>query len=298
MGKNRLTLHNKDIENQIAGSADVFDIRAGLWQMLAEKSAEYTSGRSSSLPKEIAQRLLESLCFTMGLDPDKELPAGWQERDLHKAYEEGRLFLEEKVAAGGKLWKTACLTAPEIDNVSFVDTLKSIGTFRERYDMDLFAHEIPCDIDYQLCHPVPESFRAADYINEYLRRIIAENDFLKKFRKERIIRVLKNYCPDYRGQLIGMYEPVAVNAVGLAVAGGDMYGLLFSESDRRRIGEQILSVQQDRGKLLFVTAAETVCSRLGIRDASSEMYLADTAADACPRIWAAAENDNLENVFL
>jgi hypothetical protein len=79
---------------------------------------------------------------------------------------------------------------------------------------------VPCDIDYQLCRPVPEDLLGVEYVNEYLRRVVLENDFLRRFPKEPVIKLLENYCPDYRGLLINLYEPVATNALGSRSSGG------------------------------------------------------------------------------
>ena len=70
---------------------------------------------------------------------------------------------------------------PLIRNVALRDTLENIGEFFKRYDYRSMAHEIPCSIDYPLCHQVEESTPGIDYIEEYLSRLLIEIEFLGRF---------------------------------------------------------------------------------------------------------------------
>ena len=143
--------------------------------------------------------------------------------------------MEAKAKYARSLWQAACLTLPGIENQSLLDTMKSIGGFFKKYDCRFFAHQIPCDIDYQLCRPAPDSLMGVDYVIEYLRRICVENDLLRRFDPALTVRLLDLYCPDYKGLLINLYEPVAANALGLALTGGDIRKLEVSEGERERL---------------------------------------------------------------
>jgi hypothetical protein len=80
-----------------------------------------------------------------------------------------------------RLFITASLGLPAIENASLRDTMRGIRLFFRRYDLHFFAHQIPTVLDYQLSHAVPDSFLGIEYIVEYLRRLIIENDFLRRF---------------------------------------------------------------------------------------------------------------------
>jgi len=56
----------------------------------------------------------------------------------------------------------------------YKDTLTNIDFFFKRYDYHFFAHEIP-DIFYQLNQPVPQELQGIEYVNEYLSRLLKEN---------------------------------------------------------------------------------------------------------------------------
>ena len=110
-------------------------LEAQLLSLLAWQARLFTAGDSTSLPEETARSLLESVEY------------------------------------GKRLWLAACERLPPVENRSMQDTLRGIGTFFRRYDVRFFAHEIPCDIDYQLAIPVEPEQKGVDYVNRYLERL-------------------------------------------------------------------------------------------------------------------------------
>jgi hypothetical protein len=55
-----------------------------------------------------------------------------------------------------------------------------------------------------------------------------ENLFISRFETKTVIRLLEAYCPDYPELLVNLFEPVGVNAVGLALCHGDIFSLDIS----------------------------------------------------------------------
>ncbi len=267
---------------------DMTGIQAGLWRLLAARTERYTMGDSSSVPVETAQELLTSICFTLGLYL-KENGGSLQmlaESDLNELLGAGFKILEERLELGKRLWQAACLTAPEIENISCRDTLQGIGSFFRRYDYRFFAHQIPCDIDYQLSQPVPDTLLGIEYLNEYLRRILIENHFLRRFDRKLVIRLLTSFCPDYKGLLINLYEPAAVNALGLALIGGDPFLLDIDDAGRARLAALLTPLPERTVRSALKRAAEVLCRALDIRDAAAQHYLTRTAENLYPRIAA------------
>lgn len=152
------------------------EVQEKLLELLSCQVRWYTMGESASVPAELAQRLLDSICCCLGISsrhPDER----WKRLlncDVTAAYQSGLSCIEKKTRLGERLWQAVCANLPPVENTSMLDTLKSIGTFWRKYDSAFFAHEIPCDIDYQLAIPVPGSFQGIDYVDQYL-----ENFFVK-----------------------------------------------------------------------------------------------------------------------
>lgn len=283
----------------LASSEDVTAFQARFLRLLERRTAIFTMGDSSSVPADVAVDLLRSVCFVLGIDPDApSVPQKLLSVDLDEEFRRRLAEIEHKLELTGNLWRDACAGMPRISNIALQDTLASIGDFPRRYDFRSMAHEIPCSIDYPLCHPVPESLAGVDYINEYLRRLTVEGDFLRRFELRSCVRVLASGCPDYRGLLINLYEPVATNAIGLAVIEEDPQRLDISDGDRAEIARRLSPLGQVGRARVMREAAQSVCAALGIRDDEATEYLGELASDLLPRIEVGLRRDDLRGVFV
>lgn len=280
--------------------AEIAELEGRLWIFLGKRTHLYTGGESSSVTIETAKGLLESIRFIFD---EYVKSAGGNTRlllseGLDVAFERGLRIVETKLSETRELWHTACLSAPDIVNISYRDTLKSIGGFFKSYDYRYFAQRIPCDIDYQLCHPVPEELCGVEYVREYLCRINTENDLLRCFECEDIIRVLTSAYRDYKGLLINLYEPVVVNALGLLLIGKDTSSLQISDSDRKELLSLLNAMPQTKSQETLTSAAQELCALLGISDDFSRKYIAQTSVELYPRIEAALPSADLSAVFI
>ncbi|MBP8640129.1 MAG: hypothetical protein KBI01_04420 [Oscillospiraceae bacterium] len=299
MSNNELTISNGDI-SQLLTEEDEIKIQAKLWQLLARRTELYTMGDSSSVRIETAQELLQSIsfCLDLYLKQSGNTKGILATADPEELFKLGQKVLEEQLELGKKLYSKACLTSPEIENTSYTDTLRSIGSFFKKYDYRFFSHLIPCDIDYQLCHAVNEHLQGVEYVNQYLGRIIIENAFVRKFEKNAAVSLLNSYCSDYKGLLINLYEPIAVNAIGLTLLHEKSKGLGIASHHQQRLLELFETLTVTPAKKALVDAANRVCAELEISDPSSVRYLRKTAEELYPRIEAALPSGKLGGIFL
>lgn len=209
-----------DTAEELATPDEAAAFQVRFLRLLERRTAIYTMGDSTSVPKYVAADLLRSICFVLGIDPDRpEIPRRLLTVDLEEEYRRRLADIERRLTAAEQLWRDVCATMPLIDNIALRDTLKNLGDFFKWYDYRSMAHEIPVTIDYPLCRPVPETLLGIDYIEEYLRRLMIEAEFLARFEVEEIERVLEAAYGDHVEPLVNLYEPVATNAVGLSGSG-------------------------------------------------------------------------------
>lgn len=289
----------EDPSEELASPEDVIAFQDRFMRLLERRTAIYTMGDSSSVPNHVAVDLVRSICFVLGIDSDEPtLPQELLSVDLEIEFGRRLVEIEHKVELTGKLWQEACVSTPMIPNIALQDTLSSIGDFPKRYDYRSMAHEIPCSIDYPLCHPVSESLAGVDYVNEYLRRLIVEGDFLRRFELQSCVRVLASSCLDYDGLLINLYEPVAANAIGLGLVGEGPHRLEVSDADRAEIVRRLSALgHAARGRVLR-EAAIGVCDSLGICAEPAREYFAHYVEDLLPRIEIGLARQELRGVFL
>ena len=284
---------------ELASPEDVVAFQDRFLRLLERRTATYTMGDSSSVPNHVAVDLLRSVCFVLGIDPnDPTVPLELLSVDLEAEFRRRLANLERKVELTGRLWQDAYASMPMLPNISLHDTLTTIGDFPRVYDFRSMAHEIPISFDYQLCHPVSDELLGVDYINEYLQHLVIENDFLGRFEPKTCKRLLAASCPDYEGLLINLYEPVAANAIGLALVGEDPHRLKVSDDDRAEIVRQLGALgHAARGRVLREAAA-AACDSLGVSDELARQYLADYAAELLPRIEVGLPRQELGGVFV
>ena len=121
-------------------------------------------------------------------------------------WHEGVHALQRRTNAALALWREVVATMPPIHNVSLRDTLSSLGQVRERYDVCFAAHEVPCDIDYQLSEPVDPGLLGIDYVEAYLTQLLAEARWIARYDVESCVAVLELVCPDYWGLNVNLCD--------------------------------------------------------------------------------------------
>lgn len=266
--------------------------------LLERQTAIYTMGDSSSVPEHIAADLLRSVCFVLGIDlDDLEVPERLLVADLEQEFRRNLAEIERKVARSGELWRQACASLPPIPNTALHDTLAAIGDFPLQYDYRSMAHDIPCVFDYPLCHPVPDALLGVDYINEYLRRLLVEFDFLGRFESRARVRVLERSSPDYVGLLLNLYEPVAANAIGRALVGQDPGPLLLSAGERAEAVSRLKPLGEHGRARVLHGAALAACDALEVNDPAARGYLCAVVPELLPRIEVTI-GSGLEGVFV
>lgn len=185
-------------------------VQDGLMRLFVKQCRLYTCGGSASISTLEANDLLASIRFVLKIDDlnDPATLARLASDDMEVLFKQGLEDVNRRVDETMELWQEVCVTMPPIKNIALRDTLASIGQFRKVYDTYFAAFAVPVSIDYPLHSPVPDDLEGVDYVHEWLKRCLEEARYLAKFDKNECIAVLKRACPDYKGLLINLYEPV------------------------------------------------------------------------------------------
>ncbi|UOO37712.1 hypothetical protein IZU99_00130 [Oscillospiraceae bacterium CM] len=217
--------------------------------------------------------------------------------DFDALFKAGLADIEEKVAHGKTLLQQALMTVPAIENMAFHDSLRELGVFFRRYHYHHFAHEIPCMIDYPLAHPTDEALGGIDYINQYLRRLLIENDFVGHFDEKTVTALLRRISPEYEEDLINIYEAVASNAIALTILKSEARALDITEWDRGTIFALFRAWKGNEAPEKLRSAAAALCVELAIGDDAVLRYLSQTAEGLWLRVKKLKTTEQLRIIF-
>lgn len=294
-------LSDQRIESRLTPQ-DIQIIQAKLWEVLSGRAESFTMGGSSSLPIETAQSLLQSACFVIhhGLGEAAEPDAVKQnlvQGDYDTLFRAGLRAIEAQVKKGEALLKAALQTALDVENVAYRETFLELGLFFKRYHYHHLAHEIPCLLDYPLACPVDEALLGIDYINEYIRRLIIENDFCGRFDPEKVALLLQSLSLHYKEDLVNIYEAVTANALALILLRGDILALDVNDRDRRRLFDMLRGWNDTDAAAGLTAVAADLCSALVINDKKAQSYLLETIPALWARLKTVTSADGLKQFF-
>lgn len=266
-----------------------------LMELLVWLTRRFTGADSSSIPVEQAQELLRHIWYCIG--QCASTPEELARQPLRTLYDRGEQLVRRKLPLARALLQKVRQTALPIDNLSYQDTLRQLPEFFSRYNSYFAAHEVPCDIDYQLFLPVWE-LQGVDFVLEYLRALLAESAFCRRFDSGAYIRLLQAFCPDYRELLINLYEPVLVNALGRALLGLEPRALFLAAADQKELQHRLAGLEGEGLELLLLQAMAQLLQALGLVQASQRQYYLDSVQRLTGRIATAVQAGALEELFL
>lgn len=191
-----------------ASAADTGRASDNFARLMAHVANLYCTVGSSSVSVYEAHELTMSVAFVLGIADasPEEATAALDVADPIALWREGVHALQRRTDSVLALWYDVVTTMPPIRNVALRDTLASLSALKRRYDVHFAAHEVPCDIDYQLSTPVDPNLMGLDYVEAYLEQLLTEVRWIARFDADSCISVLERTCPDYRGLHVNLYD--------------------------------------------------------------------------------------------
>ena len=259
-----------------------------IYVLLEERIRRYTMGDSTSVPVDTARRLLGSILYCLDLNQRFPTLSAMHEAPLYVRWRAGVDQAKRICGRAKLLLKQAQRTPPPLVNTAYCDTLETLPAFFAGYDAEFFAQEIPCSFDYPLCQPVSESLLGAEYILEYLRKLLAENTLLRAFSQDALRALYVRYYVDYADLLVNLCLPAAELATLCAFAHRPVRALSLSGAEMAGISAALTRASEQEARASFHRAADSALSELNLRGEYSLALMRQTADDLWVRIRAAA----------
>lgn len=267
-----------------------------LWELLGRRTLRYTMADSSSVPRETAGELFESILFSIDLALASGAPSP-ESGNLDALLEFSWDVIEARLNEAKRLLHRAESSVPLAAAEAQNGTLEEIKAFFRRYDFRFFAHQIPCSVDYPLCLPVSENLRGVEYIREYLHRLTVENDFCLRPDQNAVLSLALYHCRDDLSMPVNLYGLTAANAIACGLLGEPAYALNVSDAGRKLLLRKFQNTSPEETPRLLRSSSLTVCRELKIQDPAQREYLADASAHLAPRVLAASEAGDLAGIF-
>lgn len=197
-----------------SGESNLAHAQHNFARLMAYVANLYCMNESSSVSAREMAQFAASVTYVLGIaDATEEETARTLCADNPIAlWHEHLAALDARTDAALATWQNIVLAMPPIRNVSLRDTLTSLGNLKLRYDTRFAAHEVPCDIDYQLSKPIDMRLQGLDYVEAWLAQLERETHWIAQFDTPSCIAVLERICPDYRGLHVNLYDLLSMHA--------------------------------------------------------------------------------------
>ncbi|MDD6467447.1 MAG: DUF6179 domain-containing protein [Erysipelotrichaceae bacterium] len=197
-------------------------IQTELLFILAKQADRYSQGKSSSIPLDKAEEIMESILFVLGVQL-KSYPtttqalAQLQEEPLESLYKSGLQLIQKKITSLKRFQKQLIRNLLDTPNIYYRSTIiDGINGFFQLYQPQFTAQKIHITADYPILIGRPQ-LDGIEFIEQYLQAIAAENAFCIRFSSKAIHHLLCGLTPEYTQIPLNLLEPVLLSAIGLTL---------------------------------------------------------------------------------
>jgi hypothetical protein len=294
---------------QVLNSNDLLDIKSieniqlQVVDILREKVVYYTMDESSSIRVEVAEQIMLSIYYTIGIYLKEKFTIK-ESVDLIKGksikylFSQGEKVLKEEFKECQKKLEHAQETRLMVENYAYTDTIDyGIPLFFKEYDIRFASHITQGSIDYPLA--IDEmKLVGIQYIDDYLSKINLENKFCSYFDNSEIEALLKGFDKNSYDMLINIFQLVLTNYLGRVFIGKLGKSLEITEADRVCIKERLENLSEVEFQRLNLMVTEKLCAEFSIEDTNFNEYINKTVTNIIPAIKNSIETNTLENIFI
>lgn len=267
-----------------------------LLPIVAQLAEQYAGYESTSVTYERAELLMEAVIYCIH---------EYERSDKHgitvgkitakDAYKAGMKLVQEKVEHLMREYQEMMQDFCDYGNHALRDTIrKGIPAFLKRYDVKYEPQNTILTLDYPVLADLHQ-YSGIDKVYLYIKAIVVEQRFLRRYDAEYVREVLNAYSGDYADMLENVASIVFMNTVGHILANRPMT-VELEGTDYQRIQSEFetgtLSIE--RVRLL----AEEFLNRYYGEEKDIVDYLCMELPNILTRIGNAVHYCNLDKVFV
>lgn len=242
-------------------------------------------GNNSSVPVELAQELMGSIEYTIGL-----VGGVYAHRNIGEALVLGQEMLENKLSKAKSMLELVNGTAPQWQTECRWEALRYLRHYLEQYDHLHLAHKGPDDLFYPILISPPEGIQGIDSCIFYLNILWIENQIMAGVPDD----ALEQFWDRLPATALNQCEHLLINGIGKALLGSGIDPLVFETEEHMQLIVALMRTTEERLR----DAAKLLCQWLNLKDENARMYVEATIPQLAMWIGDNVHNGNLDNIFI
>ena len=196
-------------------------------------------GSNSSVSVELAQELMESIEYTIGL-----VGGVYPHTNIGEALVLGQEILENKLSKAKSMLELVNGTAPQWQTECRWEALRYLRHYLEQYDPLHLAHKGPEDLFYPILISPPEGIRDIDSCIFYLKILWIENQIMAGVPEDS----LEQFWDRLPAATLNQSEHLLINGIGKALLRTGIDPLVFETEDHMQLIVVLLRAAEERLK--------------------------------------------------
>ena len=242
-------------------------------------------GNNSSVPVELAQELMESIEYTIGL-----VGGVYAHRNIGEALVLGQEVLESKLSKAKSMLELVNGTAPQWQTECRWEALRYLRHYLEQYDHLHLAHKGPDDLFYPMLISPPEGIQGIDSCIFYLNILWIENQIMAGVPDD----ALEQFWDRLPAATLNQCEHLLINGIGKALLGTGIDPLVFETEEHMQLIVALMRATEEGLR----EAAKLLCQWLNLKDENARMYVEAVVPQLTMWICGNARLENSENIFV
>lgn len=296
-----LSLVSAATENGMMTETEFFDLQVAAVERVAALVRVYTNGESASVRTEVAETLMGSVLYTVGIalkaceTPDDAVRL-LKTRPFDDVFFDGQKRLKLKMAVVlkiGEFLKTARIPTRAVYYRYTCEKLCRV--FYKKYGWQYSAQNEEILPDYPLLVP-PVGLVGVEYVQKYFEGLYKETQFLQRFSAEAVERLLKAADPLYVDAPDNIMRPVLLSALGSVLCGRTPASLCGGD-DVATLARLFEGKNEKETLSVLRTAAAQMNGALRISSPSLVAYIEDAVSILSPAVSSAVRKQSLGGLF-
>ena len=242
-------------------------------------------GSNSSVPVELAQELMESIEYTIGL-----VGGVYAHRNIEETLLLGQEILESRLNKAKSMLELVNGTAPQWQTECRWEALRYLRHYLEQYDHLHLAHKGPDDLFYPILISPPEGIKGIDSCIFYLNILWIENQIMAGVPED----ALERFWDRLPAATLNQCEHLLINGIGKALLRTGIDPLVFETEEHMQLIVALMSATEERLR----AAAKLLCQWLNLKDENAKMYVQAVTPQLSMWIGDNIRSGNVEKLFI